>query len=55
MEYYHRLSEGIIIIFIALKNNEIRLYNEKKILKIFNFNENIFGMKLGNLKLEMIV
>ena len=47
MEYYHRLSEGLDIIFIALKNNEIRLYNEKKILKIFNFNENIFGMKFG--------
>ena len=47
MEYYYRSIENIHIIIIALKNNEIRLYNEKKIIMILNFNETIFGMKFG--------
>ena len=47
MEYYYRSIENMHIIIIALKNNEIRLYNEKKIIMTLNFNETIFGMKFG--------
>ena len=47
MEFYYRYNEDIPISIIALKNNQVRLYNDKKLLMIMHLKENIFGMKFG--------
>ncbi len=47
MEFYYRNNEDIPISIIALKNNQVRLYNEKKLLMIMHLKDNIFGMKFG--------
>ena len=47
MEFYYRYNEDIPISIIALKNNQVRLYNEKKLLMIMHLKDNIFGMKFG--------
>jgi Bardet-Biedl syndrome 1 protein len=39
-----RFFKGVLI---ALKNLELRLYNEKNLVSIYKLQENIFGMKFG--------
>ena len=52
MEIYYRKSEDLNIIIIALKNKEVRFYNDKKLIIVMNIHDNIFGMKYG--KYQMI-
>ena len=52
MEIYYRKSEDLNIIIIALKNKEVRFYNDKKLIIVMNVHDNIFGMKYG--KYQMI-
>ena len=47
MEFYYRYNEDIPISIIALKNNQIRFYNDRKLIMIMHLNDNIFGMKYG--------
>ena len=47
MEFYYRKSEELPIVIIALKNKEVRFYNNKNLLIVMKVNDNIFGMKFG--------
>ena len=47
MEFYYRKSEDLPIVIIALKNKEVRFYNDKNLLIVMKVNDNIFGMKYG--------
>ncbi len=51
MEIYYRKSEDLNIIIIALKNKEVRFYNDKKLIIILNVHDNIFGMKYGKFQM----
>ena len=51
MEIYYRKSEDLNIIIIALKNKEVRFYNDKKLIIIMNVHDNIFGMKYGKFQM----
>ncbi len=47
MEFYYRKIEDLPIVIIALKNQEVRFYNNKILLIVMKVHDNIFGMKFG--------
>ena len=47
MEFYYRKIEDLPIVIIALKNQEVRFYNNKNLLIVMKVHDNIFGMKFG--------